>query len=66
MPFVSQAQRRKWNELLLEGVISQEQYDEMDKDTPDELPLHSGYRPQIRRGPNKFNRYVKEVDIDGE
>ena len=64
MPFVSQAQRRKWNELLLEGVITQEQYDEMDKDTPDELPMHAGHRPMVRRGPNKYNRYVKEVDID--
>jgi len=60
MPFVSKAQKRKFDELLEQGSITKEAYDRMAEDTPDELPDYGGYRPKVRRGPNQYNHIVKE------
>ena len=65
MPFVSKAQRRKFEELLEKGKITKEQFDRMDEETPDDLPEYGGYRPLKRRGPNKYPHYVKEEKPNG-
>lgn len=65
MPFVSKAQKRKIEELLAKGRITQEQYDRMAEGTPDDLPEYGGYRPGVRRGPNKYRHYVKEEKPNG-
>lgn len=65
MPFVSKAQQRKFDELLEKGNITQEQYDRIAKDTPDDIPDYGGYRPVKRRGPNKYKHIVKEEKPHG-
>lgn len=60
MPFVSQAQKRKFDELLDKKRITQEQYDRIADGTPEDLPEYGGYRPKIRRGPQKYRHIVKE------
>ena len=38
MPFKSEAQKRKFQQLVRDGKLSQEQYDEWDAKTPAKLP----------------------------
>lgn len=38
MPFKSNAQRRKFGELVKQGKMSQKTFDEWNSDTPKELP----------------------------
>lgn len=38
MPFVSEAQRRKFGEMLRDGKIDQKTYDKMAQGTPAKLP----------------------------
>lgn len=66
MAFVSKAQKRKFDELLEKGKVTQEQYDRIALDTPEDIPEHGGYRPLVRRGPNKYSHYVKEEKPHGE
>jgi len=66
VPFVSKAHKRKFEELLEKGTLTQEQYDRMEDGTPDDIPEHGGYRPLIRRGPNKYKHIVKEEKPHGE
>ena len=51
MPFKSEAQRRKFKQLLKEGKISQETYDEWEKETgKKKLPdKNAKYYPKIKR-----------------
>ena len=66
MAFVSRAQERKYKQLLAQGLITEEQYADKAKDTPDDLPEYAGYRPKIRRGPNKYRHVVKEEKLHGQ
>ena len=36
--FKSEAQRKKWKQLVNEGRVSQAQYDAREEDSPDKLP----------------------------
>lgn len=38
MPFKSEAQRRKFGELVQQGKMSQKTFDEWNKDTPPNIP----------------------------
>lgn len=42
MPFKSEAQRRKFAEMVATGKMSQATFDEWNKDTPGELPERLG------------------------
>jgi hypothetical protein len=46
MPFVSQAQRRKFGELVKQGKISQATFDEWERATPNALRLPERVTPQ--------------------
>ena len=46
MPFKSQAQRRKFAQLLVEGKISAETFEEWNRETgARQLPEHAGRKP---------------------
>lgn len=49
MPFKSEAQRRKFGELVSQGKMSQKTFDEWSKDTPTNIP----------------KRVTKKSDTDG-
>jgi hypothetical protein len=50
MPFKSQAQRRKFAELLVEGKISNETYEEWNRETgTKKLPERAGKKPAARK-----------------
>lgn len=49
MPFVSKAQKRKWQSLLEDKKINQEQYEKMARGTPKDLPEYGGKRPVVAR-----------------
>ena len=50
MPFKSQAQRRKFAQLLVEGKISNETFEEWNRETGSKkLPEHVGARKQTAR-----------------
>jgi hypothetical protein len=52
MPFKSQAQRRKFAELLVQGKISPETYEEWNRETGSrKLPDH--VKPRKKRTPKK-------------
>lgn len=38
MPFKSEAQRRKFGEMVQKGEMTQEQFDEWNQDTPHKIP----------------------------
>ena len=42
MPFKSDAQRKKFAQLVAEGKMTQEQFDEWDKGTPAKIPDRVG------------------------
>lgn len=46
MPFKSNAQRRKFGELVKQGKMSQKTFDEWNSDTPKELPDRIHPKPQ--------------------
>ena len=57
MPFKSQAQRRKFAELLITGKISKETYEEWNRSTgAEKLPEH--VKPKTKRKP-KSKRKAK-------
>lgn len=66
MAFVSKAQKRKFDELLEKGKVTQDQYDRIAEGTPEDIPDYGGYRPLVRRGPNKYPHFVKEEKPNGE
>ncbi len=50
MPFKSQAQRRKFAELLVEGKISNETFEEWNRETGSKkLPARVGSKPTKRK-----------------
>jgi hypothetical protein len=50
MPFKSQAQRRKFAELLVKGKISPKTFEEWNRETGSaELPEHVKKRPQAKK-----------------
>ena len=50
MPFKSQAQRRKFAELLVEGKISNETYEEWNRETGSKkLPERAARKPAARK-----------------
>ena len=54
MPFKSQAQRRKFAELLVQGKISNETYEEWNRETGSKkLPDHVKPRPATRKTSTK-------------
>lgn len=57
MPFKSKAQRRKFAELLVEGKISPETYEEWNRETGSKkLPERAGRKPSARRRVKKQKR----------
>ena len=57
MPFKSQAQRRKFAELLVEGKISNETFEEWNRETGGrKLPERVGARRQLVRSPGGNRR----------
>ena len=56
MPFKSEAQRRKFGELVSQGKMSQQTFDEWNKDTGKNLPE--------RIGPKKQVRSVKDIESE--
>jgi hypothetical protein len=44
--FRSQAQRKKWGELVSEGKVTQEQYNAREMDTPPDVPERT--TPRVR------------------
>lgn len=60
MPFKSQAQRRKFAQLLVEGKISPETYEEWNRETGrKKLPDH--VTPKKRTGANKRTKPTKRA-----
>jgi topoisomerase IA-like protein len=54
MPFKSQAQRRKFAELLVKGEITPETFEEWNRETgAAELPEHAGKKPAKKRATKK-------------
>ena len=54
MPFKSQAQRRKFAELLVKGEISAETFEEWNRETgAEELPEHVEHKPAKNRSSKK-------------
>jgi hypothetical protein len=54
MPFKSQAQRRKFAEMLVKGEISPETFEEWNRETGSaKLPERVGKKPRKRAGPKK-------------
>lgn len=45
MPFKSEAQRRKFGELVKQGKMSQQTFDEWNKNTPGKIP--SRIKPKV-------------------
>lgn len=61
MPFKSQAQRRKFAQLLVEGKISGETFEEWNRETGRrKLPDHVRSRPTSRRGTPRRRRAGKK------
>lgn len=57
MPFKSQAQRRKFAQLLVEGKISNDTFEEWNRETGGKkLPEHVGGTPKKSRGRGKSVR----------
>jgi len=57
MPFKSQAQRRKFAELLVEGKISNETFEEWNRETGGrKLPERVGRKAAARKPPTKKSR----------
>jgi len=48
-PFKSEAQRRKFGQLLKEGKITKRQFDEFAQGSPEELPERVGQRKRRKR-----------------
>lgn len=56
--FKSEAQRQKWKELLSEGRVSQEQFDQRELDTEPDIPERA--RPRNRTvGPSRSTDAAK-------
>ena len=55
MPFKSQAQRRKFAELLVKGEISKETYEEWNRDTGSKK-LPERVKPKAKSGEKKTSR----------
>ena len=54
MPFKSQAQRRKFAELLVKGKISPETFEEWNRETgAAKLPEHVAHKPRIKKAAKK-------------
>jgi hypothetical protein len=49
MPYSSEAQRRKFHELLKQGKIKKEVVDEFDKATTGKLPERHSSKPKIKK-----------------
>lgn len=57
MPFKSQAQRRKFAELLVEGKISPQTYEEWNRETGSRaLPEHASAKKTARKKSSKSKR----------
>jgi len=61
MPFKSQAQRRKFAELLVRGEISKETYEEWNRATgskklPERVSKHGKTKPKAKRVPKTSSR----------
>jgi hypothetical protein len=57
MPFKSQAQRRKFAQLLVEGKISNQTFEEWNRETGrKELPERVGAKAKARRGDKTARR----------
>jgi hypothetical protein len=59
MPFKSQAQRRKFAELLVEGKISKETFEEWNRETGS-AKLPERVKPKARRTPKTRSRRRKK------
>lgn len=55
MPFKSEAQRRKFGELVSQGKMSQKTFDEFNSDTPEKLP--------DRISPQKTKKTIGKVKV---
>jgi hypothetical protein len=57
MPFKSQAQRRKFAELLVKGKISPETFEEWNRETGSaKLPEHAAQKPKRSKKKRTANR----------
>lgn len=56
MPFKSEAQRRKFGEMVKQGKMSQATFDEWNKDTPKKIP------DRVKKGSTK----IKEIEVVGK
>ena len=59
MPFKSEAQRQKFAQMLKEGTISQEVFNEWNADTPDKLPDRTPKKVTIIRRPRATRGVAK-------
>ena len=60
MPFKSQAQRRKFAQLLVEGKISNETFEEWNRETGSKrLPERARPRVKAKQKPNRRRKAVK-------
>jgi hypothetical protein len=60
MPFKSKAQRRKFAQLLVEGKISPETYEEWNRETGGaKLPERAGQKRRAKAAPKKPKRTAK-------
>ena len=62
MPFKSQAQRRKFAQLLVEGKISNETFEEWNRETgAKRLPEHAGRKAKSPKRPAKKKSRTKRT-----
>lgn len=57
MPFVSAAQKRKFEEMVKEGKMSQATFDEWNRNSPDHLPERA-HKKHVEKKP-KSPKYKK-------
>jgi hypothetical protein len=61
MPFKSQAQRRKFAQLLVEGMISNQTFEEWNRETGRKrLPEHVGAKARVSRKSRRNPRGAKK------
>lgn len=61
MPFKSQAQRRKFAELLVKGEISPETFEEWNRETGDaKLPERAASRKPSKKAPSQSRKSSKK------
>lgn len=63
MPFKSQAQRRKFGELVKQGKLSQAKFDEWNADTPEKLPERLHKKKPEAKQPSKSDPRLTHVAL---